>query len=137
MIGQWKLEISEKGGVASIWGPRKDGNARLSDGRGLIAQVDLATLETKSRISYPEIDQESLSYARLMAASPDLLAACQLQEAAEEFNCNKCENCFGEGEPEACEVCFPKFDDARVARRAAIARAEGRDAQPETKTDDE
>lgn len=122
MTEQWKLEISEKGGVASIWGPRKDGNTRLSDGRGLIAQVDIATLETKSRVSYPEIDQESLSYARLMAASPDLLAALKCFVDDDRFQV-----AVG-GNPNV----VPKMIDAA---RAAIARAEGQDTQLETTTE--
>lgn len=32
-----------------------------------------------------------------------------------------CPECEGQGEPEICPLCFPKADDARLARRAAIA----------------
>lgn len=55
-------------------------------------------------------------------ASADLLAAAELLEKAEEAHAN-CEECDGEGAPEACPVCFPLFDDARIARRLAIAKA--------------
>jgi hypothetical protein len=59
--------------------------------------------------------------ARLIAAAPDLLEAAQLLEAAELARGPDCEECGGEGEPEACGLCFPKFDDARIKRRLAIA----------------
>lgn len=62
--------------------------------------------------------------ARLIAASPDLHEAARLQEAAEDAHAN-CPECDGEGVPELCERCFPLFDDARLKRRAALARAEG------------
>jgi hypothetical protein len=60
---------------------------------------------------------------RLMTAAPDLLEAAQLLEAAELARGPDCPECFGEGEPEACGICFPKFDDARIKRRVAIAKA--------------
>lgn len=68
----------------------------------------------------------SLERDPLAAAAPDLLAAAKKLEQAEEFNANVCKECEGEGVPEACGECFPFFDDARVMRRAAIAKAEGR-----------
>jgi hypothetical protein len=58
----------------------------------------------------------------LRAAYSDLLIAAQLQEAAETQHAN-CEECEGRGVPELCHVCFPFFDDARVKRRLAIAKA--------------
>lgn len=67
--------------------------------------------------------------ARLICAAPDLLKAAQLLEKAEEFHAN-CEECDGEGVPELCGECFPLFDDARVARRLAIAKADGRPLAP-------
>lgn len=65
------------------------------------------------------------AHANLICAAPDLLEAAQLQEAAEDFNANDCRECEGEGVPELCPVCCPRFDDARLARRAAIAKATG------------
>jgi hypothetical protein len=65
---------------------------------------------------------EKLDNARLIAAAPALLAAAQALEKAEEAHAN-CEECEGEDIPEACPKCFPLFDDARVARRLAIAKA--------------
>ena len=62
--------------------------------------------------------------AHLICAAPDLLEACQLLEKAEHDRANsQCEECDGEGEPEACGKCFPAFDDARIKRRLAIANA--------------
>jgi len=61
--------------------------------------------------------------ARLICAAPDLLKAAQMQEAAELGRDDNCDECGGEGEPEACGKCFPAFDDARVYRRLAIAKA--------------
>jgi hypothetical protein len=63
--------------------------------------------------------------ARLIAAAPDLLEAATLLEKAEEAHAN-CDECGGEEVPELCPKCFPLFDDARLKRRAAIAKAEGR-----------
>lgn len=62
--------------------------------------------------------------ARLIAAAPDLLNAALLLEAAEDANAN-CPECEGESMPENCPKCLPLFDDARIARRAAIAKASG------------
>lgn len=62
--------------------------------------------------------------ARLIAAAPELYEACRLQELAE-FNRSNCAECDGEGEPEACSLCFRKADQARVARRSALRKADG------------
>jgi len=62
--------------------------------------------------------------ARLIAAAPELLEAAALLEAAETAHAN-CRDCEGLGVPELCGMCFPLFDEARVKRRAAIAKAEG------------
>ncbi len=68
---------------------------------------------------------ESNANAVLIAAAPDLLAAAQALEAAELGRNDDCEECGGQGEPEACGTCFPPFDDARIMRREAIAKATG------------
>ena len=60
--------------------------------------------------------------AYLIAAAPDLLEAALLLEDAEDRHAN-CDQCEGEDVPELCEKCFPFFDDARVKRRLAIAKA--------------
>ena len=59
------------------------------------------------------------------AATPDLLEAAEMLERAEDGR-QDCEECEGEGEPEACGICFPSFDDARIKRRLAIEKAHGR-----------
>lgn len=58
---------------------------------------------------------------RSVNALPELVNALDLQEKADEFHAN-CEECGGEEVPELCPVCFPLFDDARIARRAALAK---------------
>lgn len=63
--------------------------------------------------------------AHLIAAAPELYEACALLEKAENYHHNKCRECEGEGEPEACSKCFPLFDNARIARRSALAKAKG------------
>ena len=68
-------------------------------------------------------DGELEANARLIAAAPDLLEAAVALEAAEHAHAN-CDECNGEGMPELCPKCFPLFDDARLKRRAAIAKAE-------------
>ena len=68
--------------------------------------------------------KEAVANARLIVAAPDLARAAQLQEDAEDAHAN-CSECEGEGVPELCPRCFPLFDDARIARRAALARARG------------
>lgn len=95
----------------------RDGNSIWSDCAGrAIAKI------YGPRKSY---SAESEANARLVVASPDLLEAAKLQEVAEEAWAN-CNECGGEGVPELCAKCFPLFDDARLKRRAAIAKAEGR-----------
>jgi hypothetical protein len=77
------------------------------------------------RVCFMTSDGPTRANARLVAAAPDLLEAAQLLEAAEHAR-QFCEECDGEGEPEACGECFPSFDDARVKRRLAIVKAIGR-----------
>ena len=62
--------------------------------------------------------------ARLLAAAPDLYEAAAALERAEDAHDN-CPECDGQGVPELCPVCFPIFDDARVKRRSALAKARG------------
>jgi hypothetical protein len=83
-----------------------------------------------SNLRHPE---EIAANARLVAAAPDLLEAAQLLEAAEHAR-QDCDECDGEGEPEACGTCFPSFDDARVKRRRAIVGATGKHL-PESSVD--
>lgn len=63
--------------------------------------------------------------ARLIAAAPELLEAALLLDSAETAHAN-CDECEAEWPPELCGSCSPLFDEARLKRRAAIAKAEGR-----------
>lgn len=76
-------------------------------------------MELKAAVEPLAIDE-----TRLADAARDLYESARLQEEAETFHAN-CDECDGEGVPELCECCFPKFDDARIARRLALAKAEG------------
>ena len=66
----------------------------------------------------------SIANGYLIAASPELAEAAALQEAAEDFHAN-CPECEGDIVGELCGVCFPLFDNARLKRRAALAKARG------------
>lgn len=72
----------------------------------------------------------TLADATAVAALPDLMQAAVLLETAEDFNANDCDECGGDGVPELCPKCFPLFDDARVTRRAAIAKASQPSGEP-------
>lgn len=67
---------------------------------------------------------EPIANAKLIAAAPELFEAARLLEEAE-LEWANCEECGGEGIPELCGACFPKFDDARCLRRVALAKATG------------
>jgi hypothetical protein len=87
--------------------------------------LDAALAElARSALSLTPAEGSSSSVALQIAAAPDLLEAARLLEAAEDFNANDCRECEGEGVPELCPQCFPLFDAARVARRAALAKAD-------------
>lgn len=73
----------------------------------------------------PNCAPEMEANGRVLAAAFDLLAAARKLEEAEAFHLD-CEECEGEELPEICGHCFPLYDDARVMRRNAIAKAEGK-----------
>ena len=75
------------------------------------------------------MDDEARANARLIAAAPELLEAAKLQEAAETAHLS-CPECEGEEIPELCPKCFPLYDDARIKRRLAIAKATAAPADP-------
>ena len=77
------------------------------------------------RICFLTSDGPTEANANLIAAAPELLEAAELLEKAEDER-QDCEECEGEGEPEACGICFPAFDDARIKRRLAIEKARAR-----------
>ena len=75
-----------------------------------------------SRNRIDHLSLQSAANAKLIAAAPDLLAAAKLLEVAETAHVN-CPECEGEEVPELCPRCFPAFEEARIARRTAIAKA--------------
>jgi hypothetical protein len=60
--------------------------------------------------------------ARLIVAAPDLLEACEAEEAAQEARSN-CAECDGEDDWTHCAPCSLNFGKAIDLRRAAIAKA--------------
>lgn len=109
-----------------------DGTAREADGKrsSLIWTVREAYTvqiadERWVQFSTGSWEEMQKANANLIVAAPDLLEAAEMLEAAE-LGRQDCEECDGEGEPEACGTCFPAFDDARVKRRLAIEKARGR-----------
>lgn len=94
------------------------------DGKHLLAATEIPVFEA---FGIPK----TLKFIAVACNSyHDLLAACIAVEEAEDFRANDCPDCADEGtiSPELCEYCFPYYDKARVLRRAAIAKAEGRTA---------
>jgi len=73
----------------------------------------------------PESVEEMEANARLIAAAPELLEALKAYQRLDDAHAN-CKECDGEVMPELCEACFPLAYYARLKRRAAIAKAEGR-----------
>ncbi len=73
--------------------------------------------------SAPDATGSGLANARLMAAAPDLLAACKAVESTVEYVLTKH---FPYCTP-PCETCKRRPKCELVALRAAIAKAEGRD----------
>ena len=78
--------------------------------------------EPHMRVCFLTSDGPTEANARLISAAPDLVEAAILLEDAEDQR-QHCDECEGEGEPEACGKCFPMFDDARVKRRLALQKA--------------
>ena len=66
--------------------------------------------------------EEFAEAALVIAAAPSLLKAAMLLERAETAHAN-CPECEGDIAGELCSVCFPLFDDARIARRLALEKA--------------
>ena len=73
------------------------------------------------RVIFSNLDKAT---AHRLAAVNELRDAAQKQEDAELAHAN-CPECDGQGVPELCPKCFPLFDDARLTRRAALAKARG------------
>ena len=74
----WRMEFNEKSAVASIEGPRGDGNVRSSDGLGCLCRIDCATRETADVVMFPDVDREQFANAKfivLAVNSHDALTA--------------------------------------------------------------
>jgi hypothetical protein len=69
----------------------------------------------------PGFEEQALCLETSLA---ELRWALEIQEKAEEAHAN-CTECDGEEVPELCPVCFPLFDDARIARRSVLAAVGG------------
>lgn len=100
--GPWS--VGDRKPYVEVWGPMRNGSSPI-----------LATMEHEPREAN----------VRVMAAAAELLEAAQLLEKAETAHAN-CTECEGEDVPELCPKCFPFFDDARIKRRLAIAKATGK-----------
>lgn len=70
-----------------------------------------------------EVGEETAGNAALIAAAPELLAACEAEEAVDRHwhECEECDSSEGCGCDELCRL----VDVARDMRRAAIAKAGG------------
>lgn len=110
--GPWSLGI-----VAIV---KADGYYQAPDEAIIYCGPDTVQDDNEIRIEGPD----ALANAALVVATPDLYEAAALLEAAEDAHAN-CPECDGEIIPELCPVCFPLFDDARLKRRAALAKARG------------
>lgn len=74
--------------------------------------------------SYEEMEANAAFIVKAVNNHEALVNAITLLEKAEEFHLT-CDECNGEDIPELCEKCFPLYDDARVARRLALAAVGG------------
>ena len=89
----------------------------LADERGI-------TIKAGAQLIARMAAHNDLDNAQLFAAAPDLLAAAEAWDAAEDAR-NDCPECDNEGPWEHCEPCSDRFGDAIDLRHAAIAKARG------------
>ncbi len=61
----------------------------------------------------------------MVDAALDMYRALKAAEKADQAHAN-CPECEGLEAPELCGECFPAADDARVMRRNALLKAEGK-----------
>lgn len=118
--GPWKYKPTKYD--ATIWA--ENGNMMVAQLRGwgyLTGKGHLAlglSSEEAARI------QDANGF--LIAAAQELLAACKAQERVDN-HIAECEDCSDGAFPELCPEGFPLADEARLLRRAAIAKAEGKE----------
>lgn len=107
-LGPWKLEVNDKSGRAHVYGPIGNGNTRMSDNCGEIADIDLAEDYRLDAPMFPKQSQEFLANGRLIAAAPDLF------ESVREYCADNKD--------------VPQHLENTLLRRAraALAKAEGR-----------
>jgi hypothetical protein len=86
--------------------------------------TEIERLQDAKRRALAIADERAKEANELRAERDALVKALQLQEAAEEAHAN-CDECNGEDVPELCPICFPLFDDARIARRGILAAVSG------------
>jgi hypothetical protein len=67
---------------------------------------------------------EADANARLITAAPEMYDALKAYELLDQRHAN-CPECDGECQPEACELCFPLADDARLKMRLILAKVNG------------
>lgn len=102
--------IMDDDGVVTFVAPPGPANEEFQKRGHFIAEAFTVAHET------------GLTPRQLAEQREELLGAATLLEKTEEAHAN-CDECGGEEVPELCPKCFPLFDDARLKRRAAIAKA--------------
>lgn len=97
----WK--VGDRKPYVEVWGPMRMNSSPI------LASMDSEPREANAALIIKAVNNHDA-----------LVKALELQEAAETANMN-CDECDPEDAPETCAKCFPLYDDARVARRAALA----------------
>lgn len=110
--------------VAHTPGPWRISGAAEGKGYSISAKRGLVALVRDDTHPLADVAEgQAQANAHLIAAAPELLEALKLQEAVDEHVAN-CEDCCEGVFPELCKAGFPIADKARLARRAAISKAE-------------
>jgi hypothetical protein len=108
-------------------GPWAISSVSMETGAVGIAKNRILIAEAHNGYSFMDVVQgnepaEQFANARLIAAAPELLAAAEAWETADDAR-NDCAECENEGPWEHCGPCSERFGEAIVLRRAAIAKA--------------
>ena len=116
-------------GPLSVVGPSRGGSSYDDGGDYAIVDAHNKIIGEASRLVGPGGEtRPALENARLWAAAPDLLAACEAEEAKLEHfaKCGEWPTCFSDecgGGP--CDIGTRLMHNARQLRQAAIAKAKG------------